>query len=758
MKKYSKYNVYQGCATMHSLTEAIKLVSELSTATGDPVGELAKIESKVSLYNNIFYGFGNTAEQEKEYQKIKKELLSSLSTDDEAFTELVVKETAKNTADAMAEYQERINSIDRRSKAGFEEGFEAYDEKKVGRKKQTIYNQTNFSELTNLSIGRAFRCNDDGVYIYDEKELDYVRVSDAVSIKSIPYDMGKGTKYIELEYYDYIPVKKVKSLFIPAEELVSGKYNLLVSKGVVIDNVKLFTKYLNDLRSIDHKTKQIKHCRANMYYGYPRNEDGTIDYSVFIGCDEENQIIPLDEFYEFDKAMFHSKGTVDGFKNFLSVVSKGKYTIDFQMIVSASLSCITQAIINQGMNVIAPQSYIFIGHTTIGKNLLSAIANNVWAAPFEANLICASDSTLPYLNSVRYRQMYLPTIIADLQDLIDEAGVKAVSELVFNHSNGKAGGRSTVTGGAREMKYWLGQLIAFTESDVFTSNLSLGGGADARHIILNLNVSLADKFITEKPPITYMGIENENYAVLGKAFVEAMKSKSHSDVMKRFNEIQAEMEAFGVQNKQTNALAMLCLTDELGKEFGLLPDEWEVLSAERLINWVGVKEVKDLDFEAYKMLSEQVFKDRSYVPIDSDIFNTTDPFRKVSVDQIFASRMKTDSEIRGRIVWEKQDKESGKWVQCKKCERERSVLVIPNIQLKQLISHIKEISGMDIYHWSKSKWAENGWLIKNGKEYTFKDKYKIDITRPRDSLNRETHYSIVLYEERDVIPEYNVFD
>ena len=70
MKKYSKYNVYQGCATMHSLEEAIKLVSELSTATGDPVGELAKIESKVSLYKEYFYGFGNTAEQEKEYQKM----------------------------------------------------------------------------------------------------------------------------------------------------------------------------------------------------------------------------------------------------------------------------------------------------------------------------------------------------------------------------------------------------------------------------------------------------------------------------------------------------------------------------------------------------------------------------------------------------------------------------------------------------------------------------------------------------------------
>lgn len=191
-------------------------------------------------------------------------------------------------------------------------------------------------------------------------------------------------------------------------------------------------------------------------------------------------------------------------------------------------------------------------------------------------------------------------------------------------------------------------------------------------------------------------------------------------------------------------MAMLCLTDELAKQFHLRPENWEILSPERLINWIGVKEVKDSDFEIYKLLSEQVLKDYSYEPTDSRAMEVTAPFK--SVDEIYKSRMKTDTEIRGRIVWEKKD-EHGNWQMCTKGERERAVLVIPSLQLHQLIKHLKDVSGMEIYNWSKAKWAQQGWLIKNGKEYTFKDKYRIDITRPRDSRNRETHYCIVLYEE-----------
>lgn len=742
MKKYSRYNCYKGCTTMYTLAEAINLISASQDMKED---DFCLLEAKVELYKKIFFGFGNTQEEAKTFLDKKKDFLKFLSEEQkEAYADNLLVQINSLYDDAEAEYQSRTKGIDGRSREGYEENAIPFDEARLASGADFKYPFTRFSKLTNLPISREYRCNDSGVYVYSKRELDYVRVCDALSIKSMPYDAANRTQYIEIEYYVYHPKKEVRSVSMAAEEITRNTYTLLVSYGIVVDNPKLLTTYLNTLRSIDHTTKKIVHCKANISYGYPQREDGTTDYSYFIGADEKNQVIPIEDYRELDKAIFNEKGTANGFIDFLDEVSKGKYTIDFQMVVSASLSCIVQAYVNNGLNIVAPQSYIFVGRTSIGKNLLGAIANNIWAAPLATSLICSSDSSTAYMNTVRYRQMYLPMIIADLQDLIDKIGVKGVSELVFNHSNGQAGGRSTVTGGVRAFRYWLCQMIAFNESDVFSSNPALGGGADARHIILNLNVDLKDRWLTEKTPKSYMTMENKNYAVLGKAFIEAMRSRTPEDIADRFNQITEELDALGVQEKQANGLAMLCLTDELAKQFHLRPEDWEILSPERLINWIGVKEVKDSDFEIYKLLSEQVLKDYSYEPTDSRAMEVTAPFK--SVDEIYKSRMKTDTEIRGRIVWEKKD-ERGNWQMCTKGERERAILVIPSLQLHQLIKHLKDISGMEIYNWSKAKWAQQGWLIKNGKEYTFKDKYRIDITRPRDSRNRETHYCIVLYEE-----------
>lgn len=747
MKKYSKYNCYKGCEFMCTLFEANALIDTDKVITEE---DFSLLEARTELYKNFFAGFGNTEEEKKEFSDKKKDFFKCiLHWDGEDYAENLQSQIELLYEKAQGEHQERIHSIHASSKEGYQEGMLPFEASKIAEMTETLYPLTHFSKLTNLPIKKEYQCTDKGVYIFSKNDLIYVRVCDALSIKSLPYDEGSSIQYLELEYYNYKEKgsisKEVKSVCMPAEEMSKNAYSLLVAQGIVVDSPKLLTGYLNDLRSVDHETRKIKHCRANLSYGYPEKEDGTIDYSCFIGCDKENKIIPIEDYRELDKAVFNAKGTAEGFKNFLEEVSKGKYTIDFQMVVAASLSCIVQAYVNNGLNAIAPQAYIFVGRTSIGKNLLGVIANNIWAAPLKNSLICSSDSSIAYMNTVRFRQMYLPMILADLQDLIDRIGVNGVSELVFNHSNGQAGGRGTVTGGVRSLRYWLCQIIAFNESDVFSGNPTLGGGAEARHIILNLNVDFKDKWLTENSPKTYMALEQENYGVLGKAFIEAMKSKTHKEMVQRFYEVTDKLELLGVQEKQANGLAMLCLTDELAKEFGLLPASWERLSEKRLIEWIGIKEVKDSDFEMYKILSEQVLKDCSYVPIDTKIFERTSIYSQ-TVEQVYQSRMKTETEIRGRIVWEKKDA-SGEWTTCSKENRERSILVIPNLQLQQLVRHLKDISGMGIYNWSKPKWAQQGWVLKNGNEYTFKDKYKIDITRPRDSKNRETHFCIVLYEE-----------
>lgn len=743
MKKYSKYNVYQGCATMHSLSEAIKLVSELSTATGDPVGELAKIESKVALYKEYFYGFGNTVEQEKEYQTAKKEMLSSLSADDEAFTELVAKETADNTADAMFEFQERLNSIDKRSKAGADEGAEAFDLRVLESKRGTRYGKTCFTKLTNACIGLDYRCSDRGVYRFNKYEMDYVRVCDAVSIKSLLFDDVANQQYIEIEYYDY---GKVKSVCFEASHLATSTYSDLMKLGIVIDSPKLFTAYLNDLRSVDKEVPTITKGKANMYYGYTKNEDGSLNFDVFIGIDDGHKIIPLPEYANLDCSIFKKKGTVEGFKKFLSEVSKGHYTIDFQMVVSASLSGVVQAYVNNGMNIVAPPSYIFVGRTSIGKGLLGAIANNVWCKPDAVSLICSSDSSNAFMYAAKHRIQYLPFILADIQDLLNrkDKDVNTIADIVFLHSNGVSGGKSTITGEIRNnMRFWQCPLIAFNEADVFTGNAKITGGADARFTILDLKVAPEHRYITEKSPQSYLALENANYAVLGEAFVLAMRNKTPEAVAERFIEITRELEALGVQEKQANSLGMLVLADELAKSFGLLPTEWEALSCKRLVEWNGVKEITDPTETIYNLLSEYVVKDPSYVPVD-DVMFTKNPYGQTE-QQVFDLRMKTEREVRGRILYECKDK-NGEWISCQKALRERTLLLIPSLQLEQLLNHLTKESEIQAFGFDKKRWVQNGWLMKNDGGYTFKGKHKVGITRPYDSKNREYYYVILLKE------------
>lgn len=232
--------------------------------------------------------------------------------------------------------------------------------------------------------------------------------------------------------------------------------------------------------------------------------------------------------------------------------------------------------------------------------------------------------------------------------------------------------------------------------------------------------------------------------MVGELFVKAMMNKKSEDIEEAFKKTIQELQKLGIQEKQGNSFALLVLADVLAREFGLLPKEWEALSCERIVAWNGVKEITDPTEAMYGLLSEQVFKDVSYVPIDDEMF-VSNPYGQTQ-EQVFKLKMKTDKEIRGRIAWQRKDI-NGEWQECEKEKRERSILLIPNLQLQQLFQHLKEESGLTSFGFDKKRWAQNGWLFKNGNEYTFKGKFKFGITRPYDSKSRENYYIILLKED-----------
>lgn len=739
-KKYSKYNVYQGCTTMCSYKEAVEEIN-----TGKVSADtLHHLEARVILYQRLFAGIGNKKEEAEEFKKKCNNILSSFSQDEkDEYQVNLQKEIAEQYDEASKEYLNRISNISPISTAGKEDGIVAFDRKMIKENKQIEGKMTRFKRLSNLHIPLEYRCDDKGVYKYDKKEMDYVRICDAISIKSLLFDDIGQQQYIEIEYYDE---GKVKSICFGASQLANSTYEKLMQIGIVINNKHLFTQYLNDLRTVDRELPTIKKGKANMSYGYIKKEDGSLDFNIFIGIGKENKIIPLQEYTTLDSSIFCKKGTVDGFIDFLAEVSKGKYCIDFQTVVAASLSCIVQAYINNGLNIVAPPAYIFVGRTSIGKGLLSAIANNIWSKPDAVSLICSSDSSNTFMYAMKHRIQYLPFILADIQDLLNRSGkdVTAIADIVFSHSNGQSGGKGTITGEIRSnMRYWQCPLIAFNEADVFSGSSKVTGGADARITILDLKIAPEDRYLTEKSPQSYLDFENENYGVLGEAFVLAMRDKTPKDIVKRFSEITSELEVFGVQEKQANSLGMLVLTDELLREFGLIPSEWNALSCKRLVDWNGIKKITDPTEEMYTLMSEYVVKDPSYVSTDDEVFT------KNTEKEVFDFRMKTEREIRGRIVYERKN-ENGEWISCHKAVRERSLLLIPALQLEQLFRHLKKESDLETFGFDKKRWAQNGWLLKSDTGYTFKGKYRIGITRPYDSKNREYHYAILLKENNNI--------
>ena len=113
---------------------------------------------------------------------------------------------------------------------------------------------------------------------------------------------------------------------------------------------------------------------------------------------------------------------------------------------------------------------------------------------------------------------------------------------------------------------------------------------------------------------------------------------------------------------------------------------------------------------------------------------------------VFDARNKEKNEVRGRILWQKLDNK-GNYVACERKERERSLLLIPRRQLDALFRYLEEENKVTGFSWNKKRWADSGWMLTNNGDYVFKDTFKISVTRPRDSKNRETYYAIVLHED-----------
>ena len=198
MKKYSKYNVYRELQTMATFKEAIAEINAGKVSSDN----LHKLQARLELYQSIFNGFSNTAEEREEFNTRRKNILQSFSDSEmEEYEANVKMEVEKNYDAAISEFLNRTGNINMNSTDGKDAGVPAYEGSNLEECKSK-YLKTRFSKLNNLPIGKEYRANDDGVYVYDKTKYDYVRVCDPLTIKALAFDNSTSTQYIILEYYD----------------------------------------------------------------------------------------------------------------------------------------------------------------------------------------------------------------------------------------------------------------------------------------------------------------------------------------------------------------------------------------------------------------------------------------------------------------------------------------------------------------------------------------------------------------------------
>lgn len=268
--------------------------------------------------------------------------------------------------------------------------------------------------------------------------------------------------------------------------------------------------------------------------------------------------------------------------------------------------------------------------------------------------------------------------------------------------------------------------------------------------ILPLGIQASDKWLTEKDPNSYWNLQRKASGVLGKAFVLAMRGKNQDEICDRFYAICCELKNdFGVQEKQALSLAMLVLTDELAMNANLLPVEWEPLTSERLISWIGgAKKVCDMNEELYKFVSELTFKDTSFVANDDASWKACIKANGGSVQAAFDSRYKDKNEVRGRKLYQKRDA-SGNFVEGTRNDHDRTLLLIPRANLIQLVNYIKKTYDIIGADFDPRSWMQNGWLVPSGENtFVHKDTFKISVTFERSSKHRESYYVILLDEDR----------
>ena len=410
--------------------------------------------------------------------------------------------------------------------------------------------------IENYEMGN-YTCTINGIIDKNNTKFSYIPVLPVE--RYINEDTGK--EKVKIIYYKE---NEWKEKIVDRSQLaISQKLLLLSDDGldVTSENVRYYINYFNEIMN----TNDIKKLDSISHIGW-KNEE-------FVPYDSHGIFDGADEFQNIYKSIC-SKGNYDKWKKCINYISKNKY---LKIIMATTLASpllerlkIQPFIVN-----------VWSSASGSGKTLSCMVAMSIWGNPNVGALRLSSNNTQNYYMTVASFMRNYTCYFDELQ-IVKNNKIFDSEGLIMDLCNGTEKGRLNKNSQAREVKTWFNNFL-FTNNDKMV-NENAGEQIYNRVIDLEIRKKIIDYGQEVARVIT------ENYGFAGKDYIKYIQSLGMDAIFERYKKINNQiLEKTKATEKQSSAIAMILLADQLGNE-SIFDENVYKLSIEDMEEYINDKE------------------------------------------------------------------------------------------------------------------------------------------------------------------------
>lgn len=388
-------------------------------------------------------------------------------------------------------------------------------------------------DIENFDLAK-YTCTINGISDKDGKKFSYIPVFPVE--RYINEDTGK--EKVKIVFYKE---NEWKEKIVDKSQLsISQKLLLLSDDGldVTSENVKYYINYFNEIMNIN----DIKKLHSVSHIGW--KDDDFVPYDVhgiFDGADEFKNIYKS----------IGNKGNYEKWKKCLNYICKNKY---LKIIIATSLA-------SPLLEKIKIQPFIvnvWSSASGSGKTLSCMVAMSIWGNPNVGALRLSSNNTQNYYMTVASFMRNFTCYFDELQIVKNNRNFD-FEGLIMDLCNGTEKGRLNKNSQAKEVKVWFNNFL-FTNNDKMVNE---NAGEQIYNRVIDLEIR--DKIIDYGQEVAR--VITENYGFGGKDYIKYIKKIGLDVIFERYKKINNEiLKTTKATEKQSSAIAMIILADELGNE------------------------------------------------------------------------------------------------------------------------------------------------------------------------------------------------